>query len=74
MSGAVAPIDGRPTGTTLQGCWWRWGETARQLRCNGRLQPTQQQIKPALQGDGGVGVQRRGSCDAMEDCSPHSSR
>ena len=40
----------------------------RQLRCDGRLQPTQQQIKPALQGVGGVGVGQRGSRDAKEDC------
>ena len=46
----------------------------RQLRCDGRLQPTQQQIKPALQGVGGVGVGRRGSCDAMEDCDPDEIR
>ena len=74
MAGAVVKIDDRPTGTTLQGCWWHWGETTRQLRCDGRLQPTQQQTKPALQGDGGVGVGQRDSCDTMEDCNPDAIR
>ena len=74
MSGAVATTDGCLTGTTLPGCWWRCGETTRQLRCDGRLQPTQQQIKPALQGDGGVGVRRRGSCNAMDYCDPDETR